>query len=303
MHVSRRLSRPGGVLASVAAATLLALVPVTAAQAHDRLVVGHPPIPPSSYLALGDSVVFGYTPPEVTPPAEYLHANNFVGYPELIGRTTHLNVANASCPGETSASLLNVTAQSNGCENSVGSPVGYRTYFPLHVRYASPAQSQQDFAINYLRSHRGTRLVTVGVGANDLFVCEEITPDQCTGADFVATLRTITRNVETLLQSLDTQGHYSGRTVVVSYYSLSYSDPVQVVQTKLLNAALATAARAEHARVADGYDAFALASLRYGGDPCAAGLLIPLPTGGCDVHPTRKGQQLLALAVAAAALH
>ena len=37
-----------------------------------------------------------------------------------------------------------------------------------------------------------------------------------------------------------------------------------------------------------------------GGSSCAAGLLIPLPPilgGGCDVHPTPKGRDLLAAAI------
>ena len=48
-----------------------------------------------------------------------------------------LNVANASCRGD-SASLLDTNAPSNGCENSPGSPhSGYRTAFPLHVNYTA----------------------------------------------------------------------------------------------------------------------------------------------------------------------
>jgi hypothetical protein len=52
--------------------------------------------------------------------------------------------------------------------------------------------------------------------------------------------------------------------------------------------------------VADGFTAFRLASLRSGGDPCAAGLLIALPGGGCDVHPTAAGHRVLAAALAVA---
>jgi len=39
---------------------------------------------------------------------------------------------------------------------------------------------------------------------------------------------------------------------------------------------------------------------RAGGDTCAAGLRIKLPSGGCDLHPTALGQQVLATAVEAA---
>jgi len=30
-----------------------------------------------------------------------------------------------------------------------------------------------------------------------------------------------------------------------------------------------------------------------GGDACKAGLLIPLPEGGCDIHPSPKGRAVL----------
>src|SRR4051812_3073468 len=38
--------------------------------------------PTKYYLALGDSVAFGYAPPQVTPPQWYQNAHNFKGYPE-----------------------------------------------------------------------------------------------------------------------------------------------------------------------------------------------------------------------------
>jgi hypothetical protein len=76
--------------------------------------------PGSRYLAHGDSVAFGYMEPTVKPAPDYHRASNFLGYPEQLGSELGLNVANAACPGETSASLLNVKAQSNGCENTPG---------------------------------------------------------------------------------------------------------------------------------------------------------------------------------------
>ena len=88
-----------------------------------------------TYLALGDSVAFGYVPAQAVPPPNYLDPHSFVGYPEFLAKRLNEHVANASCPGETTGSMLSTSAQSNGCENSVGSPVGYRTFFPLHVGY------------------------------------------------------------------------------------------------------------------------------------------------------------------------
>src|SRR3712207_6770089 len=68
-----------------------------------------------TYLALGDSVPFGYRGGE--PPEAYQDAADFVGYPELVGEELGLEVLNASCPGETTASFLDAAAPSNGCGN------------------------------------------------------------------------------------------------------------------------------------------------------------------------------------------
>ena len=108
------------------AAAVLALASLTAAPAEARPTHG-------GYLALGDSVAFGYRPGAVTPPSDYLNPANFRGYAEKYASLHGLRLANASCPGETTASMLTPGAQSNGCENSLGSPAGYRTLFPLHV--------------------------------------------------------------------------------------------------------------------------------------------------------------------------
>jgi lysophospholipase L1-like esterase len=256
--------------------------------------------PGAGYLALGDSVPFGYRPPQVTVPTAYLDASNFVGYPEIVADRTGLTLANASCPGETSASLIDENAQSNGCENSVGSPVGYRDAFPLHVDYEG---SQLDFAVQYLRSHPRTRLVTLTVGANDLFVCQATTADRCTGSDFGATVDRIEKNVDTILSTLRKQAHYHHRLVVMAYYSLDYRDPAGTRSVQLLNAALTRAAEANRAVVANGFGAFEQAAAAADGDICAAHLIISLPTGGCDVHPTRFGHDRLADAVLRAARH
>src|SRR5215469_7599044 len=59
------------------------------------LVPGHARDEPS-YLALGDSVAFGYRPTSVTPAMGYLNPANFTGYPEDIAKTLRLHLVNAS---------------------------------------------------------------------------------------------------------------------------------------------------------------------------------------------------------------
>src|SRR5215472_18823320 len=123
----RSLIRRAAVVAGVAVGMAAVLMPAVPASAGS--VTG--PAANGTYLALGDSVAFGFVPPDAVPPPNYRSANSFAGYPEDVGHALRLGVWNASCPGETTASMLVAGAQSNGCENSLGSPVGYRTQFPL----------------------------------------------------------------------------------------------------------------------------------------------------------------------------
>lgn len=172
-----------------------------------------------TYLALGDSVAFGYVPAEAVPAPNYLVAHSFVGYPEYLAQQLRERVWNASCPGETTASMLDATAQSNGCENSVGSPVGYRTLYPLHVQYQG---SQMDYALKYLTDHKHTRLVTIDIGANDAFVCQETTIDRCSSpAELLGLAHTIQANLASIYTQL--RSVYQGPIVALTYYSLSYT--------------------------------------------------------------------------------
>ena len=251
-----------------------------------------------TYLALGDSVAFGYVPPQAVPAPNYLVAHSFVGYPEYVAQQLDVRVSNASCPGETTASLLLAGAQSNGCENSPGSPVGYSTLYPLHVQYQG---TQMDYALHYLAAHKHTRLITIDIGANDAFLCQETTADHCTSrAELGAVANEIAGNLGTIFHDLRAVAGYHGPIVALSYYSLSYSDPAQIAGAQFLNSVIGAVTTAHGGIVADGFGAFQAPSLAFGGDPCAAGLLIKLPDGTCNIHPSPVGHQLLAQAIAEA---
>jgi lysophospholipase L1-like esterase len=291
------------VISAVVVAVVLAAIGAGVASAH--------PVNGSdrngTYLALGDSVAFGYVPPQAVPAPNYFDARSFVGYPEFLGQQLNERVSNASCPGETSASLLFAGVQSNGCENSLGSPVGYSTLYPLHVEYQG---TQMDYALHYLAVHKHTRLITIDIGANDAFLCQETTADGCL-AEIPGVLTDIATNLGTIFADLRGTG-YQGPIVVLTYYSLSYTDPLDLLLTGYLDAAIAGVTTAYGGIVADGFTAFEGPSLAAGGTPCAAGLLIPVPsqfasapgispTGtGCNIHPTPAGQQLLSGAIEAA---
>jgi lysophospholipase L1-like esterase len=242
-----------------------------------------------TYLALGDSVPFGFRGGATS---EYSDADNFVGYPELVGKELGLEVVNASCPGETTASFLDSTAQSNGCDNSLQSGFGYRTAYPLHVLYDSVDQSQLDIAVTTLATTDDVDLVTLQIGANDGFICQQTTADRCSSPAEVQTLaQTVQTNLDRILKALREQ--YDGQIVVVTYYALDYSDATGSA-TQVLDSGIAQVAEANGADVADGYQAFQQKASEAGGDSVEAGLVLPN-----DVHPSAQGQQLLADAVTA----
>jgi lysophospholipase L1-like esterase len=255
-----------------------------------------PVTPGSTYLALGDSVVFGYAEPQVVPAPNYHDPASLLGYPELLGAALHLKVANAACPGETSASLINSKARSNGCENSPSGASGaYRAHFPLHVHYKG---SQLAYAISYLRAHRDVRLVSLMIGANDLFLCQETTRDVCTGKAELKTLfAKVARNIKTILGAIRNRAHYSGQLVIVNYYSLDYTSAALDNLIITGNKSTDAAAKPFHVSVADGYGQLKAASRRFAGNPCTAGLLNVVGPHKCGVHPTYAGQTLLADAV------
>jgi lysophospholipase L1-like esterase len=246
-----------------------------------------------TYLALGDSVPFGYRG-QPAGAVDYSKAANFTGYPELVGQKLGLHVLNAACPGETTASFTDVTAQSNGCENTPHASVGYRTAFPLHTLYDSVNQSQLDFAVQTLKQTKNVSLVTLQIGANDAFLCQQTTADQCL-SEAGTLAQSVQTNLDGILAALRDRGGYRGKLVVVTYYSLQYTG-AQVTATQLLDGAITAAAQAHGATVASGFDAFKAPALAAGGDSITAGLVIP-----DDVHPTAEGQELLATAVEKAA--
>jgi lysophospholipase L1-like esterase len=251
----------------------------------------------SGYLALGDSVTFGYQEQQVVPAPNYADASSFIAYPEMLGKELHLTVANAACSGETSSSLIDATAQSNGCENSPGGGPGYRSHFPLHVNYSG---SQLAYAVGYLKRHKNVRLVSLMIGANDFFVCQETTSDHCNSLiEQSGVIATLEKNVATILTAIRKHAKYNGQIVIVNYYALNYGDKTAAGQSALLNQSIDNAARPFHVEVADGFGELGAAALHSGGNSCTAGLLTQLSGAStpCGIHPSYAGQALLAQAV------
>ena len=240
------------------------------------------------YLALGDSVTFGF----ITQAGfEYVNADNFIGFPTYAGQHAKLNAINAACPGETTGSFLSSAAPDDGCRQFRAAGA------QLHVSYSS---TQLDFALTILKSHPETRLITVGLGADDVLLLRAACQGDltCITNGLPAVLAGVTANVETILSDLRATG-FTGTIVIVNYYSIDYSDPTETALTSALNDALAAAAHAGGV-VADVFTAFQTATVPAGGKTCNAGLLNASPANQftCDIHPSQSGQMLIGKVVA-----
>ena len=241
---------------------------------------------PQEYLALGNSVAFG-----VNPLFDESNADNFIGYPTPVAAALKETLTNASCPGETSSHFINLSGSDHGCG-------AYRLNFPLHVAYST---TQLAFADGFLQSHPKTLVVSIDIGANDLFVLEEGCGGNvnCILSGLPGMLATLSANLDTIYGHIRNQDGYHHKLVALTYYSLNYSDPIGTKVISQVNQVVADRTLAWKGIVADGFGAFAAASTAYGDDTCAAGLRIVLSSSPltCDIHPSPAGRDLLAQAI------
>src|SRR5215813_737784 len=225
----RSLIRRAAVVAGIAVGMAAGMVPALPAWAGS--VTGS--AANGTYLGLGDSVAFGFVPPQAVPPPNYLSAHSFVGYPEDVAQALSIRVSNASCPGETTESMLVAGVVSNGCENSPFSPTGYRTLFPLHAEYQG---TQMEYALKYLSAHRDTQLVTIDIGANDVFLCQNTMKDGCASpAELQAVLQGIRANLTAIYTQIRDVAHYQGLLVALTYYLLDPGNATLVARTEAVN--------------------------------------------------------------------
>ena len=246
---------------------------------------------PVEYLALGDSLAFGFNP--LADPTDPAH---FVGYPERATIALRDTLTNASCPGETSSHLINLAGSDNGCGTWRGLGL------PLHVGYASATQSQLAFADAFLKEHPKTQVVSLDIGANDVFVLQKSCGYDagCILAGLPNVVATFSANLDTIYGHLRHEDGYNHKLVALSFYARDYvSDPVSTAVASLMRDALKERTEAWGGVLADGFEAFRDASAPYGGDTCAAGLRIVLSTSPlvCDDHPSPLGRDLLAQAL------
>lgn len=268
-HTHKRWLISAVTLVVIVAATTLAGPLVRRAQAASNQ--------PQPYLALGDSVAFGYSP--LVDPSD---PHNFSGYPTPAARALNESLTNAACPGETSSHFIDLTGSDNGCG-------AFRANFPLHVAYSG---AQLAFADSFLQSHPNTQLVSINIGANDLFVLQRTCLGNlaCIENDLPAMLHTLAVNLNTIYSHIRDGDGYHHSLVALTYYSLNYG-PANSAATSIIlavNNVVAQVTVSWGGKVADGFGAFAaIATAAVGFDPCAAGLLIETSASplACNIHP------------------
>lgn len=241
------------------------------------------------YLATGDSAPFGFSP--LINPSD---PDNFIGYPQDVATDIPFrHLTNTACPGETSGSFLSDTAPDNGCR-------AFKSLYALHDGRYTTTQIDRD--IGYLRRrHRHTDLITVMIGANDLLrlqaSCVAMFPNNpvpCIFGGLPGVLTDIRTNLATIYQRFRDAG-FQGQLVGVLYYSPDYTDMLTTFGVQALNQSITEVTTSFGGQLANSFDAF----LAFGPKPCDAGLLIRLPSGDCDIHPSPDGRILLAGAVEA----
>ncbi len=152
----------GCLLALAFALFALSLAPAANAAGRGAGFGWHPAPAPTSYLALGDSLAFGYSQAKFNSlyPNENPAAYD-TGYVDDFARVLRLfnprlQTINDGCPGETTESFID-------------GPCQYQQEFPLHHPYVGgPTSSQLSDALAYLSAHPGqVSPITLDIGAND----------------------------------------------------------------------------------------------------------------------------------------
>lgn len=242
-----------------------------------------------SYLALGDSLAFGYSQAKFNSlfPNENPAAYN-TGYVDDFAKALRLfhpglQTVNDGCPGETTDSFIN-------------GPCQYQQLFPLHHPYVGgPASSQLSDALAYLSAHPGkVNPITLDIGANDALavikgVCN-LEP-LCIAGQAPALFAHISTNLGTILAQVRAKAP-NARIIVLGLYNPFGSTIAGADQlTAQLNAAMANVAAAAGARFADPLPLFNPPEPREQPTIC---LLTNMCTPLVDIHPTDLGYAVLA---------
>lgn len=289
----RRTIGHWGVAALLATAifvVLYVLLPAPGAAAFDGHGRGdHARRTPQTYLALGDSLAFGYSQrrfeenlPQENPSAfETGYVNDFAQALRLF--KPNLQVVNDGCPGETTESMIK-------------GPCAYQLAYPLHHPYVGgPSSSQLSDALAYLDANPGrVKTITIDIGANDaLGVVETVCAFKaaCIFEHAPALFAEVGRNLGLILGDLRGAAPHA-RIVVLGLYN-PFGATLQGANqlTAQLNEVMDADAAAVQAGFADPLPLFNPGGAQEGPTIC---LLTNMCAEKPDIHPTDLGYKVLA---------
>lgn len=276
-------------LLSLDAALLCLLLAANGAAARERAQRHIQPHAQHVYLALGDSLAFGYSqarfeanlPTESPQAFETGYVNDFAAALRLM--RPHLQVVNDGCPGETTSSM-------------VEGPCAYQLKYPLHHPYAGgPASSQLSDALSYLAAHRGqVNPITIDIGANDALgvvegVCE--LDAACIAGHAPALFAEVAGKLALILHDLRAAAPHA-QIVVLGLYD-PFGSRIEGARqlTAQLNEAIAADAASVEALFADPLPLFNPPGALEAPTIC---LLTNMCTAKPDIHPTDLGYRVLA---------
>ena len=289
MHHARR-SRLSLILSLLSLVALVGAVTISvslqqlASQAHAAGAgapsLGHPfhlVGPKQHYLALGDSLAFGFQPN-----GDFTH-----GYvPDLfqiLQNEGTKDVKDLGCPGESSTTFIK-----GGCPAPGAPPLPY---------------TQLGAAVAFLQANAGkVSPVTLAIGANDLL--KDFNPSTCTvSSAFNADLATLDSNLihsilPALLGALTVKGRVTGDLVMMNLY-----DPFQNICPNSVT--FVQTVNQHLANDVSGFGIIVDVFLAFGGpgvpnSNICAYTWICSPPPGPDIHPTDLGYSVIAKTFAAA---
>jgi lysophospholipase L1-like esterase len=241
----------------------------------------NPPKP--YYLALGDSLAFGFQFDKFNANFPFVPASIFAtGYADALAGMLQeirpgITTVNYGCTGETSVTFIQ-----GGCIYTAAG-------FPLHDPYDG---SQLSAALAFLLAHRGqVSPITINIGANDLNGLRAAcgADVSCYFTNGPAVVATISANLSYILGQLRAAAPDAEIITFTNYDVASLFDPRLLQLTQAFNSVIISTAAASSVRVADVFGAF-----NNGPQPTTLCALTFVCTPLQDSHPTDLGYEAIA---------
>jgi lysophospholipase L1-like esterase len=267
------------------------LVAVPVAQAKNDKTFNNPK---QNYVALGDSLAFGYqgqkvnacAPTGCTSPDTLFNTGYVNGFVALMQPGNPHQTINFGCPGETSSTLLNNTNATTGCVT-----------YPVPIHQNHPGKTQIAAAVDFLSAHANqTNPVTIDIGANDLLgaIAGCGYNPTCIAGVAPGVIATVAQNTTNALAQLNAAAPRAN-IIVLGLYNPLFTIPGSDALTQLFNSTIANVAANAGAQFADPFQ-----TINHGAAYPNEAASVCSQIAICafnDVHPFDNGYQAIAAVV------